>query len=259
MLLTWLGAAGFKLDTSEGATLLIDPYLSRPATASPQLPIQLADLFPVDEIFLTNGRFDHSMDALALTRQTGAIVHASAAVCQRLADMGVSAHCLQIVDSEHRKSLGSLTWQARPSRVNQLDSSLVLRALTRQPTMLPEIRALDRQWPLGGIVAYDFQAEGISLIHFGSAAWIEGEIDQLHPDIALIPVEHEPEAEAACVHLANLLKPKLVIPHHWDDYFPPLSQTIDSRRFKSVMQTLTSGIDVYIPTIGQSFDPAELL
>jgi L-ascorbate metabolism protein UlaG (beta-lactamase superfamily) len=59
--------------------------------------------------------------------------------------------------------------------------------------------------------------------------------------------------------LANLLKPKLVILHHWDDYFPPLSQAIDLRRFKSVMQTLTSEIDVYIPTIGQSFDPAKLL
>jgi hypothetical protein len=162
LLLTWLGAAGFKLDTSEGATLLIDPYLSRPATASPQLPIQLADLFPVDEIFLTNGRFDHSMDTPALTKQTGAIVHATAPVCQRLANMGVSAHCLQIVASGHRKSLGSLTWQARPSQVNQLDSSLVLRALTRQPALLPEIRALDRQWPLGGIVAYGSKAKSIN-------------------------------------------------------------------------------------------------
>jgi L-ascorbate metabolism protein UlaG (beta-lactamase superfamily) len=171
----------------------------------------------------------------------------------------VSAHCLQVIDTDRRKSLGSLTWQARPSQINQIDSSLVLRALTRQPAMLSEVKALDRQWPLGGIVTYDFQAEGLSLIHFGSAAWIKGEIDQLQPDIALIPVEHEPEAQAACVHLTMLLKPRLVIPHHWDDYYPPLSQTIDLRRFKSVMQTLTSNINVYIPTLGQSFDPAELL
>ena len=85
MELTWLGAAGFKLDTSEGATLLIDPFFSRPAQAYPLLPLRLTDIYPVDEILLTNGRFDHAMDTPALTSQTGALVHATRSICERLA------------------------------------------------------------------------------------------------------------------------------------------------------------------------------
>ena len=95
MELTWLGAAGFELDTSEGATLLIDPFLSRPDRAYPLLPLRLTDLYPIDEILLTNGRFDHAMDTPALAAQTGALVHATTPVCQHLAELGVSRHSLQ--------------------------------------------------------------------------------------------------------------------------------------------------------------------
>ncbi len=259
MLLTWLGTAGFKIDTGEGATLLIDPYLSRPEKASPPLPIQLVDLSHVDEILLTNGRFDHGLDTPALTKQTGAIVHAPESVCPRLADMGVSSHCLQYVVPKREKRLGNLTWQALPSLVNQVDSSPVLRALIHSPMILPQIRDLDRQWPMGEIVAYFFEAENLSLIHFGSAAWIDSEINQLQADIALLPVESKPDTGAAAVRLASLLNPKVVIPHHWDDYYPFLSRSIDLKQFEVALQTVAPEVKVYIPTIGQGFNPADLL
>ncbi len=258
MLLTWLGAAGFKVDTSEGATLLIDPYLSRPDEASPRLSVQLADLSPIDEILLTNGRFDHGLDTPALTQQTGAIVHAPESVCYRLANMGVSPHCLQCTIPRKTKRLGSLVWQALPSLVNQIDSSPILRALLRSPQILPQVKALDHQWPLGEMVAYFFQIEGLSLVHFGSAGWLEAEIDHLQPDIALLPVESDPAPDAAVIRLASLLKPKVVIPHHWDDYFPPLSRMIDLQQFETVMHMVAPEVKVYVPTIGQSFNPAKI-
>lgn len=259
MLLTWLGAAGFRVDTDEGATFLVDPYLSRPKQAKPTLPIQLADLSPIDEIFLTNGRFDHGFDTPALTKQTGAIVHAPQAVCQRLAEIGVSPHSLASVTANERKRIGSLVWQAIPSLVNQADSSPTLRALLRSPSLMPEIKDLERRWPLGGIVSYLFQAEGLTIIHFGNAAWIETEIDNLQADIALLPIENDPTLDAAAVHLTTLLNPKVIIPHHWDDYYPPLSQMIDLEQFKQSVQQVAPQVEVYIPTIGRSFDPAELL
>jgi L-ascorbate metabolism protein UlaG (beta-lactamase superfamily) len=257
--LTWLGVAGFKLDTSEGATLLIDPYLSRPEQARPISPLQLPDLFPADEILLTNGRFDHVIDTPDLVKQTGAIVHAPEAVCRRLAQAGVSHHSLQPVRLKSPKTLGSLQWQALPSRVNQADSSPVLRALTRTPHLLDQVTALDRQWPVEETVAYLLKIEGLSLVHFGSAAWVEEETRDLRPDVALLPVERPPTVTSATVQLTLLLKPKLVIPHHWDDYYPPLSQMIDLEPFKTAVSEVAPEVNVYIPTPGQSFAPADLL
>jgi L-ascorbate metabolism protein UlaG (beta-lactamase superfamily) len=259
LLLTWLGAAGFRVDTAEGATLLIDPYLSRPENAIPPLSIQLADLTPIDEIFLTNGRFDHSLDTPALTEQTGAIIHAPEPVCQRLAEIGVSSHNLTSTAANESKQIGSLVWQALPSLVNQADSSLTLRALLYDPNCLAEVKALDHHCPLGAIVAYLFQAEGLSVIHFGSAAWIESEISDLEPDIALLPVETDPQLNGSVLQLITLLNPKMVIPHHWDDYYPPLSQVIDLTRFETILKTIAPHTKIYIPTIGESFNPADLL
>lgn len=259
MRLIWLGAAGFKLDTSEGATLLIDPFLSRPSKATPRLPILLTDLYPIDEILLTNSRFDHAMDTPALTAQTGAIVHACEATCRRFEELGVSKHSLESITPQASKKLGSLSWQALPSLVNQLDSSLVLRALTNNPKNLAVAQELDRRWPPGETFMYYLQADGLSLVHFGSAGWLETEIKHLQPDIALLPVEGHPNANSAAVQLTARLTPKVVVPHHWDNYYPPLTQQIDLKEFQATINIVAPGIKVYIPTIGQSFNPAALL
>jgi L-ascorbate metabolism protein UlaG (beta-lactamase superfamily) len=257
--LTWLGAAGFKLDTSEGATLLIDPFLSRSLQAKPPLPIQLTDLYPVDEILLTNGRFDHAMDAPTLTAQTGAIVHAPESICLRLAERGVSKHSLQSLTLHKEKRLGSLVWRAMPSLVNQLDSSPVLRALTHSPDIVSLAQSLDREWPLDEIVSYYLRADGLSLVHFGSAGWLEPEIRRLRPDVALLPVECHPDTNADVVRLAAQLTPKLVIPHHWDDYYPPLSRMNRVKEFEAAVKIVAPGVKVFVPAIGQKYNVADLL
>lgn len=259
MQLTWLGAAGFKVDTSEGAILLIDPYLSRPALAQPLLSIQLADLTPVDEIFLTDGRFDHALDTPALARQTGAIVHAGEPVCQRLINRGVSAHNLEQVIPKTRKQVGSLSWQAVASPIKGTDPLPAVRRLIRNLQMPAHLGDLVRAWPPGEEVAYFFRIDGLSVLHFSSTHWSEAEVGDLRPDVVLLPVESNPDMSAVAARLAALLNPKLVIPHHWDNYFPPLSRLGDLSKFKTALQALAPQVSVYQPLIGQSFDPIDLL
>jgi L-ascorbate metabolism protein UlaG (beta-lactamase superfamily) len=257
--LTWLGAAGFKVDTGEGATLLINPYLSRPALAQPFLPIQLADLAPVDEIFLTDGRFDHALDAPALAQQTGAIVHAVEPVCRRLIKYGVPVHNLESVTHEMSKRVGSLKWQALSSRANQTTRLPAIRQLIRNLQIPAHLDELVRAWPPGEEVAYHFKIDGLSVVHFSSAHWVEANIHNLRPDLALLPVEHTPDTSLAAARLAALLQPKLVIPHHWDNYFPPLSQLNDLVKFEAALHRLAPQVRLFIPSIGQSFDPLSLL
>jgi L-ascorbate metabolism protein UlaG (beta-lactamase superfamily) len=257
--LTWLGAAGFKVDTSEGATLLIDPYLSRPAQAQPVLPVTLADLTPVDEIFLTDGRFDHVLDTPALARQTGAIVHAGESVCQRLLSQGVSAHNLEYVIPKTPKRIGSLSWHAVASHRNGADTLPAVRRLIHNLQIPAHLDDLVRTWPPGQEVAYFFRIDGLSMVHFSSTHWTDAEVGDLQPDVVLLPVESNPDTGAAAARLAALLKPKLVVPHHWDNYFPPLSRLGDLTRFKTALQALAPQIHIYQPVIGQSFDPVDLL
>jgi L-ascorbate metabolism protein UlaG (beta-lactamase superfamily) len=247
------------VDTSEGATLLIDPYLSRPELAQPFLPIQLADLSPVDEIFLTDGRFDHALDIPALAQQTGAIIHAGEPVCQRLISLGVSAHNLEQIVPQTPKQVGSLSWQAVASRAKEADTLPAVRRLIRNLQMPAHLGDLVRAWPPGEEVAYFFRIDGLSVLHLSSTHWTEAEVQDLRPDVVLLPVESQPDMSAVAARLAALLKPKIVVPHHWDNYFPPLSRLGDLGRFKTALQALAPQIHVHQPEIGQGFDPINLL
>ena len=260
MYLTWLGAAGFKLETGEGAVILIDPFLSRPVEATPLSPIQLTDLTVVDEILLTDGRFDHVMDTPALVKQTGAIVHAPGPVCGRLAEAGIPAHNLECVNLGQTKRVGSLSWQAIAIQMNRADTSAIRRALWGNRATLALVSALSQQWPTGERVGYIFQADGLSLLHVGSAGKVIIEVEGLQqPDIALLPVETAATTGDDVIRLTLQLEPKVVIPHHWDDYYPPLSETVGLDAFETALQAKTPSTRVHRPVVGQRIKVNELV
>lgn len=256
--LTWLGAAGFRLETVEGAVILLDPFLSRPAEAKPALPLHPADLRPVDEILLTQGRFDHAMDVPGLVEQTGAIVHAAEAVCRNLINHGLSANRLQPISPHHAKRIGSLRWYALRGQANQVDSSPSLRARLRNEALYQHIQPLEHAWPLGGVMAYLLESDELTVMHFGSAGWEEAGLSGLTPDILLLPVERPAQPDDNVIRLASLLQPAIIVPHHWDNYYPPLSEQVDLTPLTHILQTELPHTKIYRPMIGERFNLIDL-
>jgi L-ascorbate metabolism protein UlaG (beta-lactamase superfamily) len=228
--LTWLGAAGFRIETNEGAVFLLDPFLSRPTGAIPPLPLTLSDLYPVDEIFLSNSRFDRVWDTPALVEQTGAIVHAPAIVCHNLAGRGVSTHNLQPVTDDKGKQIGSLRWQALP---------------LPQPASEP-------------LIAYHFQSEGRSLLYLGSVPGLEAGFSWPQADIIFLPLEQPAAAGRQAIQAVHDLQPKVVIPHHWDDYNPPFTKSIDVEPFNEHFRLELPQVRLYWPVLGKVFSLLDL-
>ena len=56
-----------------------------------------------------------------------------------------------------------------------------------------------------------------------------------------------------------IIKPKVIIPHHWDDYYPPLSETVDLDRFEALIQSRLPDTKVYRFPLGQRFNLVELI
>jgi L-ascorbate metabolism protein UlaG (beta-lactamase superfamily) len=67
--LTWLGHASFRLDTSDGKRVYVDPWLDGPTTPEAEKTAERADVIAV-----THGHFDHTGSVVAVHEQTGAPV-----------------------------------------------------------------------------------------------------------------------------------------------------------------------------------------
>lgn len=60
----WLGHAAFKITTSAGYVILVDPWLG-----NPKAPADAAQLDKVDAIAISHGHFDHIGDAVELAKK----------------------------------------------------------------------------------------------------------------------------------------------------------------------------------------------
>jgi len=83
--LTWLGHAAFRIDTSGGKRIYIDPFLN----GNPSCPDAEKEPERVDAIFLTHGHGDHVGDTVALAQGFGCPVVAQVELRGWLAGRGV--------------------------------------------------------------------------------------------------------------------------------------------------------------------------
>jgi L-ascorbate metabolism protein UlaG (beta-lactamase superfamily) len=250
--LRWLGTAGFQLTEADGTVVLIDPYLSRPASARPCSFFSLAELRRADAIFVSHGHFDHAMDVPALVHRLGTLVYASAPVCRTLERHGTPPAHLRPLAPHASVQVGDIQVGALPARHVHFDPSLVLRTSARLLSFRPRrLLPLLVAWPAGKVFAFQVTTPAVSLIHFGSAGWIRGELQDLSPDVLLIPIQGRSDICQVAAHLAVLLQPRLVVPHHWDDFYPPISRLVSIAPFAETLSRTLPQAKLHIPEIGQ--------
>lgn len=273
----WLGAAGFQLRFG-AIEILIDPFLGgvtqplRSQDALPKLELTIQDL-AADAVFVTHGHFDHACDVPAIALHTRAPVYASSAVCQILHDAGVPARQLHSLAAGRRCEVGNVEVLAIASRHVRFDLPLVWRVLGRVLAKPKEALALLRKargWPMGEVLAYRFATLETSVVHLGSAGWIQNEwrrIDpagaKIHRDghnrpyVVLLPLQGRSDIYRVAFQMLEMLYPTHVIPHHYDDALPPVSEQIALRPFfELVRERLPGGgtqppIEMVEPRIGE--------
>ena len=84
--------------------------------------------------------------------------------------------------------------------------------------------------------------------HFGSAGCTEDELARLAalgaPDVLMFPLQGHSRICAIAANIVERLKPRVVIPHHHDDFFPPISQAVDIVPFVRAMDELSPPVEV---------------
>lgn len=252
MQLRWLGTAGFEF-TSGDTAVLVDPYLTRNPEASPRQELKPGNFAHVQAILITHGHFDHTFDVPAIAEASGAKVYASPAVCRSLARRGVPWSNLRSTWQWGRAEWGPFRFKAVPACHASFDARLVISTLWRCRSILPRLARLGMsRYPKGEVFGWLIEAEGKKLFHLGSACMLWGLDEDI--DVFMVPVQGRTDICEVAAGLVKKVAPGMVITHHHDDFYPPLSRDIDLVPFQEELARLGVEITVNVPTINHQVE-----
>jgi L-ascorbate metabolism protein UlaG (beta-lactamase superfamily) len=205
--LTWLGHSTFVIALPSGRRIVTDPWLGNPnCPAAWSRPDALA---PAHLILLSHGHDDHSADAIAVSRATGAPVVCLFEMGQYLAqkglqsvrDMGIGG--TQIVDGI------TVTMTQAAHSGSLVDRGRIVYA--------------------GGAAGFVVRAPDAPTIYFAGDTGLFGDmklIGELYaPEIAFLPIgDHYTMGPKTAALAAQWLGVRQVVPMHWGT-FPVLTGT----------------------------------
>jgi L-ascorbate metabolism protein UlaG (beta-lactamase superfamily) len=241
MEITWLGTAGFQIKTGKHI-FLIDPYLSRNAAARPKQPLAPDDLSETNHIFVSHGHFDHIFDIPAIASQAGCRVYCCPVTAGTLRQNGLKGDLIhEVPQDDYPVALEGYRARAFYSQHVKFDRWLLVKTLARINFRIPRYLPLMKAYPAGQVLSWQFEISGQVLQHFGSAGSTPEELERLSRqkiDILFVPLQGHTRICDIALRYVQALKPRMVIAHHQDDFFPPISTYVDIMPFiKAVTRT----------------------
>ena len=229
--LEWLGTSGFRISHA-GHDLLIDPYLSRiplgdvvrGRTGAPAWDAIAARVPRASAIVVGHTHFDHAMDAPVIARALGCPVHGSASLVHLMGLHGLADRAVEV--TPHRTvAIGPFEVTFVPSRHSKLALGLWTPAdgelsCEHLDDLTPQRYRCGQVWGIHVAVA------GVSFYHQGSCDLIEDEMPHRGVDVLLAGIAGRRFTRRYTERLLRRLQPRLVIPHHWDDFFRPLDAPV---------------------------------
>lgn len=230
--LTWLGTAGFIIKGREGE-IVFDPFLSR--GENEPSPFNVRSFENCRALFVGHGHFDHTFDIPKIATGTDLKIFAPGLTGAILKLRGVPSS--RLVHTSCKEELFSpYKMRAFHSSHVKFDLPLVLSTMKRCGVKgCLHTAHLGLAYPQGLVQTYFFEIEGKKILHMSSAGFSEKELltyRKLEIDYFLAPLQGH---SAICDIVAKqtaIIEPKTVIPHHYDDFYPPLTQNISVAAFR---------------------------
>ena len=208
--LTWLGHAAFRIETPEGKTFYIDPFL----TNNPKCPDKDKHVQKADVLLCTHAHGDHIGDALEIAKKHNSIVVGMPELCGWFQKKGV-----QQVAGFNKGGTQTVA-HVKVTMVHAVHSS--------------GIEDGDQVVYGGEAAGYVLQfSNGVKMYHSGDTA-VFGDmaiIRELYaPQICMLPIgDHYTMSPREAAYACKLLKPEAVIPIHFGT-FPVLTGRPDDLR-----------------------------
>jgi L-ascorbate metabolism protein UlaG (beta-lactamase superfamily) len=247
--LTWFGTAGFRIKTDKH-TILIDPYFSRNEKAFPRQPLKPSDIQDGEMIFISHGHFDHIYDVPTISSNIGASVYCGKGIGETLIRNGMERGQIHEVNFDGENfDFNGIQAQAFFSQHVKFDRWLIFKTLARINFRLLRYLPVIREYPEGQVLSWRLIVEGKTIHHFGSAGSTFEELARIGSqptDILLVPLQGHSDIIQIAHKYVTALQPKVVIPNHQDDFFPPISTMVDPQPFAELVKQTNPDTEIKI-------------
>lgn len=252
MKITWLGTASIRIE-AEGERVLFDPFVQLVGGEHPNC----IDEFLEDEVIcVTHGHLDHLMEVTEFLDGESAgeaTVFCGSAAAGTLAGLVEDTGHVVCVEPGTRFKIGKIemrVWEGKhavPSLKMRIQKLFSLRTVKYFRNALA-LGYLNLHFPKRGqTYLYELRAEGKTVLVMGSLGLKEGESYPVGADLLILPYQGSAHLEQEAAAVVERLRPKRILLDHFDDAFPPASETVDTRGFKKLMDERYPQIPVVKP------------
>jgi L-ascorbate metabolism protein UlaG (beta-lactamase superfamily) len=232
---SWLGVSGYRL-TYEGASLFIDPYVSRVPLRSLLLRrLAMPDEAMIDRyasapglvagVLIGHTHFDHAVDAPAIARRYKAKAYGSPSLAHLMRLYGLGDLAVEVV-AHQPYELGPFVVRFVPSRHSKL-------LFGRKVPMDGELTCdhlhglAPGAYKCGAVWGIRIDVAGTSFYHQGSANLDDGELRGGPVDVFLAGIAGRSVTPNYWQRILPHLDPQVVVPTHYDNFFSPLGVSQD--------------------------------
>ncbi len=233
---TFFGVATLLISDGE-TSFMTDGFFTRPPKTSVFLgriapdptvigrSLEAAGIHDLAAVIAVHSHYDHALDSAEVARRTGALLVGSESTANIGRGAKLPADRIRVITPGEPMRFGAFTLTA--IRSQHFPHGMAMGEIT-QP-LVPPARATD--YLEGGSYSLLVSHAAGSLLIQGSAGWLEGALAGQHADVVLLGIgglgtRDEAYREGYWNAVVGAVRPRCVIPIHWDDFTLSLGEPL---------------------------------
>ena len=237
---SFFGTSTLLIDDGE-TQLLIDGFFSRPSIVQALTSKLSTDEKTADEmiarfqmhrvkgVFVTHSHFDHALDAAYVSKRTNAKLYGSESTLNIGRGGGLTEEQMSLFEPGKEIKLGNFFVTVLRSKHSKMPASIDDTGKTiDQPLSQP---ADSKAYVEGGAFDFLIKHDGHAIYIKPSPNYVEGGLDGIRTDVLFLASgtlskQTEEFRTKYYDETAAKIKPKLVLPLHWDNFLLPFSDEL---------------------------------
>ncbi len=226
----WLGTAGFRI-AYEGEALWIDPFFTRPSMRralgrkavlpeSDLLARHVGQAGRASAVLVGHTHFDHAMDVPWIAAHTGCLAYGSQSLATLMGLHGLAGQA-RVVEFHKPIEIGPFVVRFVPSVHSKL--LFGLKVPSDGEFTCDCLDGLGAgAYRCGQVYGIHIEVGGATLYHQGSANLVDDQIRDRGVDVFLCGIAGRVFTRRYVARVLARLEPRIIVPHHYDDFFRPL-------------------------------------